>query len=307
MRKTLIVVLGPTGIGKSDLSIQIAQHFHTEIISADSRQIYKELEIGTAVPPTEDLAKVKHHLIHHRSIHDYYSAAVFEKEALQVIEDHFKAKDTLVMTGGSMMYIDALCNGIDDIPDADQKIRTQLFEEYKEKGLDHIRLQLKQLDPIYYDQVDLKNPKRILHALEICLTSGKTYSSMRTAKTIQRPFRIIKIGLNKDREELYERINLRVDKMLEMGLEAEARAVFDYHHLNSLNTVGYKELFAYFKGEITREQAIELIKRNSRRYAKKQLSWFRRDREINWFEPEQRNEIINLIEERLKQDEQQTT
>lgn len=307
MRKTLIVVVGPTGIGKSDLSIQIAQHFHTEIISADSRQVYKELEIGTAVPPAEDLAKVKHHLIHHRSIHEYYSAAVFEKEALQVIENCFTDKDNLVMTGGSMMYIDALCNGIDDIPDADPEIRVQLVHEYKQKGLDHMRLQLKQLDPVYYDQVDLKNPKRILHALEICLSSGRAYSSMRTASIKQRPFNIIKIGLNKGRELLYDRINKRVDKMLELGLEAEAQSVFEYHHLNSLNTVGYKELFAYFEGEITREEAIDLIKRNSRRYAKKQLSWFRRDTEINWFDPEQMNEIIQLIEDRLKQNEQPTS
>jgi tRNA dimethylallyltransferase len=304
MRKTLIVVLGPTGIGKSDLAIEIAQHFQTEIISADSRQVYRELEIGTAVPPAEDLARIKHHLIHHRSVHDYYSASIFEQEALRVIESRFTEKDILVMTGGSMMYIDALCNGIDDIPDADPEIRAQLVDEYEKKGLEYMRLQLKQLDPAYYNQVDLKNPKRILHALEICLTSGKTYSSMRTALPKKRPFRIIKIGLNRDREELYNRINLRVDKMIAMGLEEEARAVFAHHQLNSLNTVGYKELFAYFEGEITQAQAIDLIKRNSRRYAKKQLSWFRRDPGINWFDPGQKNEIIQLIEERLKQDEQ---
>ncbi|WP_163717271.1 tRNA (adenosine(37)-N6)-dimethylallyltransferase MiaA [Mangrovibacterium lignilyticum] len=306
MSKTVIVVLGPTGIGKSDLSIQIAQHFNTEIISADSRQIYKELSIGTAVPPSEDLNKVTHHLIHHHSIQDYYSAALFEKEALAIIEDRFNSKDTLVVTGGSMLYIDTLCNGIDDIPDTDPQVRTQLVQEFKEKGLEHMRLQLKQLDPAYYDKVDLKNPKRILHALEICLTSGRAYSSMRTEQKKERPFRIIKIGLTRDREELYDRINLRVDKMMEMGLEEEARSVFEFHHLNSLNTVGYKELFAFFEGEIDRDKAIELIKRNSRRYAKKQLSWFRRDSEINWFNPEQAEAIIRFIEEQNCRDDQQT-
>ncbi|PTN10282.1 tRNA dimethylallyltransferase [Mangrovibacterium marinum] len=299
--------MGPTGIGKSDLAIQIAQHFQTEIISADSRQILRELSIGTAVPPQRDLERVKHHLIQHRSIHDYYSASVFEQEALQIIEERFTAKDWLVVTGGSMMYIDVLCNGIDDIPNADPQIRARLIREYEEQGLEHIRLQLKQLDPDYYDLVDLKNAKRIIHAVEICLTSGRTYSSMRKATRKQRPFQIIKIGLNCEREQLYNRINLRVDKMIEMGLEQEARSVFAHHQLNSLNTVGYKELFAYFSGEITREQAIELIKRNSRRYAKKQLSWFRRDPQISWFTPEQLSEIIQLIKEQTEQDEQQTT
>jgi len=299
MSKTVIVVLGPTGIGKSDLSIRIAQHFHTEIISADSRQIYKELTIGTAVPPIDDLQKVKHHLIHNHSIHDYYSAALFEKEALEIIGQLFSTKDVLVVTGGSMMYIDALCKGMDDIPDADQQIRAQLMEEHREKGLEHMRLQLKQLDPVYYEQVDLKNPKRIIHALEVCLTSGKPYSSMRKDQKKERPFKIIKIGLNRDRQELYDRINRRVDLMMEMGLEQEAKSVFEFRHMNSLNTVGYKELFAYFEGEHDKEKAVELIKRNSRHYARKQLTWFRRDDEINWFQPEQEDEIIRFIEEKL--------
>jgi len=299
MSKTVIVVLGPTGIGKSDLSIRIAQHFHTEIISADSRQIYKELAIGTAVPPAEDLQKVKHHLIHNHSIHDYYSAALFEKEALETIDELFTTKDVLVVTGGSMMYIDALCKGMDDIPDADQQIRAQLMEEHQEKGLEHMRLRLKQLDPVYYEQVDLKNPKRILHALEVCLTSGKPYSSMRKDQKKERPFNILKIGLNRDRQELYDRINRRVDLMMEMGLEDEAKSVFEFHHLNSLNTVGYKELFAYFEGQQDKATAVELIKRNSRHYARKQLTWFRRDQEINWFQPEQEDEIIRFIDEKL--------
>lgn len=299
MSKTVIVVLGPTGIGKSDLSIRIAQHFNTEIISADSRQIYKELAVGTAVPPADDLQKVKHHLIHNHSIHDYYSAALFEKEALEIIDQLFSSKDVLVVTGGSMMYIDALCKGMDDIPDADQQIRAQLMKEHREKGLEHLRLQLKQLDPVYYEQVDLKNPKRIIHALEVCLTSGKPYSSMRKDQKKERPFNIIKIGLNRDRQELYDRINRRVDLMMEMGLEEEAKSVFEFHHMNSLNTVGYKELFAYFEGEHDKATAVELIKRNSRHYARKQLTWFRRDQEINWFQPEQEDEIIRFIDEKL--------
>jgi len=300
MKKTLIVVLGPTGIGKSDLSIEIAQHFDTQIISADSRQIYRELSIGTAVPPTEDLNKVKHHLIQNHSIHDYYSASLFEKEALSILETLFETSQVVVMTGGSMLYIDTLCNGIDDIPDADPEIRARLVDELEAKGLEHLRLQLKQLDPVYYNQVDLKNHKRILHALEICLTSGKAYSSMRTDQKKERPFQIIKIGLNMDRKILYDRINERVDKMIDVGLEEEVRSVYAFHHLNSLNTVGYRELFAYFQGETDKETAIDLIKRNSRRYARKQLSWFRRDSSIQWFHPKQNAEIIHYIENELK-------
>ena len=296
MNKTLVVVLGPTGIGKSDLAIQIAHYFNTEIISADSRQIYKELAIGTAIPPQEDLNKVKHHLIQTHSIHDYYNASLFEQESMQIIEEGFKTRNILVLTGGSMLYIDALCNGMDDIPDANPQLRVQLTKELEEHGLEPLRLQLKQLDPTYYAQVDLKNPKRILHALEICMTSGKTYSSMRTEQKKERPFKILKIGLNRDRNDLYNRINLRVDKMMEMGLEEEARSVSAFRRLNSLNTVGYRELFAWFDGEGDLPAAVDLIKRNSRRYARKQLTWFRRDPDINWFIPEQLTEIIRFIE-----------
>ncbi len=301
MNKTLLVLIGPTGIGKSDLSIHLAQHFQTEIISSDSRQIYRELSIGTAVPPADDLLKVKHHLIHSHSLVDYYSASQFEKDTLQILENLFTRKDIAIMTGGSMLYIDAVCKGIDDIPDADLQLRAELVSEFEEKGIEHLRMRLKQLDPEYYTKVDLKNPKRLLHALEICLTTGKTYSSFRTEQVRERPFRIIKIGLNRDRSELYERINLRVDKMMEAGLEEEARKVHHLHHLNSLNTVGYKELFAYFDGEIDKEKAIELIKRNSRHYARKQLTWFRRDPEITWFLPEQETDIIGFIEQKLEE------
>lgn len=299
MKKTLIILLGPTGVGKSDLSIRLAQYFHTEIISSDSRQIYHELSIGTAVPFPSDLQKVKHHLIHGHSIHDYYSASHFEEDVLKILHQLFKEKDTVIMTGGSMLYIDAVCNGMDNLPDADQKLRADLTHEYKEKGIEHLRLQLKKLDPDYYAVVDLKNPKRLLHALEVCLTTGKPYSSLRTNPKKDRPFSIIKTGLNLDRQELYKRIDKRVDQMLETGLEEEASRVYPLRHLNSLNTVGYKELFAYFDGEISREKAIELIKRNSRRYARRQLTWFRRDQEITWFRPDQEKDIIRFIQSLL--------
>ncbi|MGQ8336538.1 tRNA (adenosine(37)-N6)-dimethylallyltransferase MiaA [Sunxiuqinia sp. A32] len=299
MEKTLVVVLGPTGVGKSDLSIRIAKEFSTEIISSDSRQIYRELSIGTAVPPQKDIEAVNHHLIHSHSITEYYSASQFEKEALAIIETLHKYKPLALMTGGSMMYIDALCNGIDELPTVDAKLRDELANEFKEFGIEHLRLQLKKLDPVYYEQVDLKNPKRLLHALEICMMTGKPYSLLRTKTIKQRPFRIIKIGLNRDREELYNRINLRVDQMIADGLEQEARSVYENRHLNSLNTVGYRELFSYFDGEISLEKAIELIKRNSRHYARKQLTWFRKDQAINWFHPDQEDEIVQWLKNEL--------
>ena len=299
--KTLIVLLGPTGIGKSDISIRLAKYFHSDIISSDSRQIYRELSVGTAVPPPHDLQTVKHHLIHSHSVHDYYSASRFEKDALQILDTILKENDLAIMTGGSMLYIDVVCKGIDDIPDADPKLRAELVAEYEEKGIEHLRLQLKQLDPQYYEQVDLKNHKRLLHALEICLATGRTYSSFRTEQVKKRPFNILKIGLNCEREKLYARINLRVDKMMEAGLEEEARQVYPLRHLNSLNTVGYKELFSWFDGETNRETAIELIKRNSRHYARKQLTWFRKDQSINWFTPDDEPEIIRFIQNKLNQ------
>ncbi len=300
MNKSLIVLLGPTGIGKSKLAIRIARELNTEIISSDSRQIYKELSIGTAVPNQEDLETIPHHFIHSHSIHDYYNASRFENEAIEKIELLFQTKDTVLMTGGSMMYIDAVCKGIDDLPTVDQKLRQQLIDDFEKNGIEHLRLQLKKLDPAYYEQVDLKNPKRLLHALEICLMTGKPYSSFRTEKIKERPFNIIKIGLNRNREELYDRINKRVDEMIAAGLEKEARSVYQYRHLNSLNTVGYRELFSYFDGEITLEKAIELIKRNTRHYARKQLTWFRKDEATQWFQPEQEDEIMNWIKDQLK-------
>ena len=300
MPKNLIVLTGPTGIGKTSAGIQIARHFQTEIVSADSRQIFKEMTIGTAVPAKTELATVRHHFIQTHSIYDNYNASRFEFEALDLLHHLFKKHETVLMVGGSMLYIDAVCNGIDVMPDADQKIREQLKTQLKYDGIENLRLQLKKLDPDYYFQVDLKNPNRIIHALEICLTTGKPYSSFLTNKKKKRPFSLIKIGLDGDRKKLHDRINQRVDKMLEKGLEEEARNLYENKELTALNTVGYREFFTYFKGEITKEKAIELIKRNSRRYARKQLTWFRKDSEMHWFRPGETSSIIEFIENKIE-------
>ena len=299
MNKALIVVQGPTGIGKSNLSVQLAKHFNTEIISSDSRQLFKELSIGTAVPSPDELSQVPHHLIHSHSIHDDYNASRFETEALELIERLFSSHNQLIMTGGSMLYVDAVCKGIDFQPDVDPAIRESLVNDWQEKGIEHLRLKLKQLDETYYQQVDLKNPKRLIRALEVCLMTGKPYSSFRKETIKKRPFKIIKIGLNMDREAIYSRINQRVDQMIAEGLEDEARKIYPFRHLNSLNTVGYKELFAHFDGAISLEKAIELIKRNTRRYARKQLTWLRKDEHINWFHPDNLDEIITFTEQQL--------
>ncbi len=300
MQKTLIIVTGPTGIGKTKLGIYIARHFKTEIVSADSRQIFKELSIGTAVPSTEELLMAKHHFIHSHSISENYNASKYENEALPLLDRLFQMHNEVIMVGGSMLYIDAVCKGIDIIPDADPEIREALKIRLVQEGVESLRLQLKKLDPVYYNQVDLKNPARIIHALEICLTTGKPYSSFRTNQIKERPFKIIKTGLNCDREILHQKINLRVDNMVKDGLEEEARGVYPLKHLNALNTVGYREWFAFFDGEISREKAIGLIKRNSRRYARKQITWFGKDPGTKWFEPGQENEIIETIEKQIK-------
>lgn len=301
MQKYLIVLTGPTGIGKTEVGIKIAKHFNTEIISSDSRQIFKELTIGTAVPGTIELTAVKHHFIQTHSIEENYNASRFENDTLDVINSIFKKNDLVLMVGGSMLYIDAVCNGIDIMPDVDPEIRKSLKDKFENEGLESLRFLLKKLDPDYYNSVDLKNPNRLIHALEICIMTGKPYSSFRSNPKKNRSFSIIKIGLNCDRNVLHNQINLRVDKMIEAGLESEARNLFHLKHLNALNTVGYRELFSFFAGEITREKAIELIKRNSRRYARKQLIWFRNDTEMNWFEPSQANEIITFIENRISE------
>lgn len=304
MPKTLVVLTGPTGIGKTSAAIKIARHFNTEIISADSRQIFKELSIGTAVPTKEELSVVKHHFIQTHSVTENYNASRYENDALQLLEQLFNNHEILLLAGGSMLYIDAVCKGIDIMPDVDPEIRASLKKQLETDGIESLRLQLKKLDPDYYITVDLKNPNRIIHALEICLMTGKPYSSFRTNPNKQRPFSILKFGLNCDRDILHTRINNRVDQMLREGLIDEAQGVYSQKQLNALNTVGYRELFAYFDGETTKEKAIELIKRNSRRYARKQLTWFRRDPEMNWFEPGQANEIIEFIESELNKHEQ---
>jgi tRNA dimethylallyltransferase len=293
--KTLIVLIGPTGVGKTDLSLRIAKEFSTEIVSADSRQLYADLKIGTAAPTAEQLACVPHHLVGTLQLTDYYSAARYEEEAMAVITRLFESHDTVLLTGGSMMYVDAVCNGIDDIPTVDADTRELMMRRYHEEGLERLCAELRLLDPEYYSIVDLKNPKRVIHALEICYMTGRTYTSYRTQQKKERPFRIIKVGLRREREELYERINRRVDIMMEQGLLDEAQRFYPYRTLNSLNTVGYKELFAYLDGECTLAFAVEKIKQNSRIYSRKQMTWFKRDESIHWFHPDREEQIMELI------------
>ncbi len=300
MDKYLVVLLGPTGVGKTDLSIFLAEHFNTSIVSSDSRQIYKEMNIGTAVPEKEYLERVKHYFIGSLSVKDYYNSWKFEQEAINRISQLHHSSDVVLLVGGSMMYIDAICNGIDDIPTIDKDLRDDLQKKYEEEGLDSIRMLLKKLDPVFYAQVDLKNGKRVLHAVEVCLMAGKPYSELRTKNQKERDFKIIKVGLNRNREELYDRINQRVDIMIEDGLIEEAQKLHDLKHLNSLNTVGYKELFGHFDGEYDMEEAVRLIKRNSRRYAKRQLSWFNRDKDIMWFNPDDKEEILKAIKAKMQ-------
>lgn len=300
---TLLVVLGPTGIGKSALSIQLAKHYKTDIISADSRQFYKELSIGTAVPAAHELQEVPHHFIQFKSVTEYYNVSNFETDALQLVAELFKSRNIVVLAGGSMMYIDTICKGIDDIPTVDPEVRNGVLKWYEETGIEELRRRLMEVDPEYYSIVDLNNHKRMLHAVEIYQMTGVPYTSFRTRTIRQRPFRIIKIGLNQDRTALYERINARVDLMMEAGLLEEARQVYEFREYNSLNTVGYKELFGYFDGLYSLDEAVDLIKRNSRKYARKQLTWFRRDQEIHWFEPWQLTEIIQLVDRIVGEDE----
>ena len=301
--KSLIVIIGPTGIGKTELSLQVAERFQTDILSADSRQLYADLKIGTAAPTPEQLARVRHHFVGILQLTDYYSAARYEEEVLRKLDELFRTHSTVVMTGGSMMYVDAVCQGIDDIPTVDADTRALLRERYEQEGLEPLCRELKLLDPDYYRIVDLKNPKRVVHALEICYMTGKTYTSFRTSTRKERPFRIVKIGLRRDREELYDRINRRVDLMLEEGLLDEARRMLPYRHLNSLNTVGYKELFNYFDGTWTRDFAVGKIKQNSRIYSRKQVTWFKRDPDITWFHPDQQAAIFEFIDRCLSAEE----
>ena len=301
MPKSLIILLGPTGVGKTSLSIGIAEHFATEIISCDSRQIFREMSIGTAVPDQTTLDKVKHHFIHSHSIHDYYNASKYEIEVLAKLDSLFKKFDVVVMTGGSMLYIDAVCKGIDDLPEVDTELRDSLVKRMQNEGIESLRNELRFLDPAYYAEVDLRNPKRILHAMEICLMTGKPYSSFRINQPKSRNFNLVKVGLNRERSVLYDRINLRVEEMFREGLVEEARNLYPYLHLNSLNTVGYRELFDYFDNNISLEEAKEKIKANSRKYARKQLTWFARDPAINWFCPPLENDILSFLDLQLQE------
>jgi tRNA dimethylallyltransferase len=295
MKKFLIVLLGPTGVGKTDISIDIAEHFNCEIISADSRQFFREMNIGTAVPSKDQLEKIKHHFIQFLSVKDYYSASLFERDVLNLLPEIFAKGNYALMAGGSGLYIDAVCNGYDDIPDVDPEAREKYIALHHNEGIEGLRRALKLLDPEHYLKVDLKNYKRILRALEICDTTGRPYSSFLKKQRRQRDFNIIKIGLERDRNELYRRINERVDKMLLAGLEDEARKLYELKSFNALNCVGYREFFEFFEGKISHEKAIELIKRNSRRYAKRQMTWWGKDKEITWFQADKVNEIINYI------------
>ena len=283
-RPVLLVLLGPTGVGKTALSLELAERFRTSIISADSRQLYADLPIGTAAPTPDQLARVPHHMVGTLQLTDYYSAARYEEEVMQLLNALFQQHHVVILTGGSMMYIDAVCKGIDDIPTVDDVTRRTLLERYEQEGLDPLVAELRLLDPDYYQVVDLKNPKRIIHALEICYMTGRTYTSFRTNAVKQRPFRIVKIGLRRQREELYDRINHRVVQMVHDGLIDEARRVMPYRHLNSLNTVGYKEMFQYLDGHWTLDEAIAKIQQNSRIYSRKQMTWFKRDPEIHWID-----------------------
>lgn len=293
--KTLIVLLGPTGIGKTELSLELAQRLKSVIISCDSRQFYQELSIGTASPTKEQLGRVPHYFIGSHTIHTPYNAGLYEQEALLLIEELFEHHDYLILTGGSMMYMDAICKGIDDIPNIDPVLRANLTTRLEEEGLEPLLQELKLLDPEYYNQVDRHNYKRVLHGLEVCLMSGRPYTSFRTANPKQRPFSILKIGLHREREELYRRINERVNQMMSDGLLSEATSLYPYRTLNALNTVGYKELFSYLDGTYDLETAVAKIKQNSRIYSRKQMTWFRRDHSIQWFHPDQLEQIATHI------------
>lgn len=302
MSKTLIVILGPTGVGKTELCLRIAEHLGVPIINADSRQIFAELPIGTAAPTPQQQSRVKHYFVGTHHIDDYYSASMYEEQVMSLLTNKlFTASDTAVMSGGSMMYIDAVCNGIDDIPTIDDTTRQWMKQRLEQEGLPRLVEELKILDPEHWAIVDRNNPRRVVHALEICHMTGTTYTSFRQNEKKQRPFNILKIGLTRDREELYSRINNRVLQMIDDGLEQEALAVYDQRHLNSLNTVGYKEMFEYLDGLTTLDQAIFKIQSNSRRYCRKQLTWFKRDESICWFNPDNIKEIINYIDEKLKE------
>lgn len=296
--QTLFVIIGPTGVGKTETCLQVAEHLNTPIVNADSRQIFKEIPIGTAAPTAEQRQRVWHYFVGTHSIADYYSAAMYEADVMSLLPRLFEESysSSALLSGGSMMYVDAVCKGIDDIPTINDETRELMKRRLAEEGLEAMVEELRQLDPEHWAIVDKHNPRRVIHALEICHMTGKTYTSFRTNSIKRRPFRIVKIGLNREREELYERINLRVLQMMELGLEQEARSMYTLRHLNALNTVGYKELFQHFDGGIPLEEAVRQIQSNTRRYMRKQLTWFKRDEEIRWFHPDKIKEILNYVD-----------
>ena len=287
---------GPTGVGKTELSLQLAEHYGAPIISADSRQFYRDIPIGTAAPTAEQLARVKHYFVGQLALTDYYSASCYEEEVLRLLDTLFQEHAYVLLTGGSMMYIDAVCKGIDEIPTITDEVRREVLEHYHRVGLEALCEELRERDPVYYGEVDLKNHKRVIHAIEICRQTGGRYSDLRTRQVKQRPFRIVKIGLIRPREELFDRIARRTEQMMADGLLDEARRVYPLRHLNSLNTVGYKELFACFDGTMTLDQAIEKIKRNTRVYSKKQVTWYKKDPDMHWFSPDDKEAIIEYID-----------
>lgn len=297
--KTLISVVGPTAIGKTAMAIQLAQHFHTEIISSDSRQFFKEMEIGTAKPSPEELAAAKHHFIDSHSVAKLFSTGDFEQEALKTLEEIYSKRDVAIMVGGSGLYVNALLNGLDEMPEIDLAIREELNKKFEIEGLAAIQVQLSALDPEYFAKVDQNNPQRMIRGLEVFLSTGKKLSSMLSATKKIRPFKVIKLGLNTDRAVLYDRINRRVDLMIENGLVEEVKSLIPYRSYNALNTVGYSEIFDYLDGKTSLTDAISAIKQNTRRFAKRQLTWFRRDDEITWFEPNELNKVITYIEDKI--------
>ena len=299
MSKTLIVIAGPTAAGKTALAIQVAKHFKTEIISADSRQFYREMSIGTAKPSKEELAAVRHHLIDSHSIKDFFSVGDFEKEVINLLKELFKSHDQVVLVGGSGLFINAVCNGFDELPVASEETRARLNQLLSEKGIEHLQEKLKKADPEYYEEVDIKNPQRLIRALEVFETSGKPFSSFRTNIPKKRNFNIIKLAISPNRERLYEQINLRVDQMLENGLLKEVEGLKEYRHLNALNTVGYSEIFEYFDGRLSEEESIDKIKQNTRRFAKRQLTWFKKSEDIHWFDPKDSGSILNYLDDAI--------
>lgn len=300
MPPTLVVLAGPTAVGKTDLSIRLAQALATEIISADSRQVYKEMKIGTAVPEPEQLAAVKHYMIQNKSIHNYFSAGQYELEVLDILKELFETRSVVILTGGSGMYIDAVCRGIDQIPAPDAEIRKKVIRKFETEGIESIRFDLKRIDPDYYQRADLNNPKRIMKALEVFYQTGKKYSDLRAGQKNKRPFECLYVVLQRDRKILYERINSRCELMFEQGWLEEANALLPFANLNALNTVGYKEIFAHLRNEYSLERAKELIKRNTRRYAKRQITWFKRYENAQIFKPDEADKIIDFLLEHTK-------